>query len=120
MSTLRGEELALSLVSSVDGDEKNPNSVGSKEGANGVELLGKNLENDEGKGELSQGRAHIGTFESALRRPYFDEPVTRRLRLDRFWRRSTSSPHSKRHNSTDIDGSRVARVKLCGQMIRSS
>lgn len=72
---LCGEELALALVAAVDGDEQDGDAVGGEEGADGVELLGEDLEDDEGEGELPEGGAHVGAFEGALRGADLDEPA---------------------------------------------
>ena len=49
VETFRREELALAVVPPVDGDEHDGGPVGGEEGADGVELLGEDLEDDEGK-----------------------------------------------------------------------
>ena len=72
---LCGEELALALVAAVDGDEQDGDAVGGEEGANGVELLGEDLEDDEGEGELPESGAHVGALEGALRGADLDEPA---------------------------------------------
>lgn len=60
------EELAVALVAAVDGDEHDGGAVDGEEGADGVELGREDLEDDEGEGELAQGRAHVGALKGAL------------------------------------------------------
>ena len=49
-------------------------AVDGEEGADGVELRGEDLEDDEGEGELREGRAHVGALEGALGGADLDEP----------------------------------------------
>lgn len=72
---LSDEELAVALVPAVDGDEENSGTKGGKEGADGVEFLCEDLEDDEGEGEEAQGGAHVGTLESSLGGANFDESM---------------------------------------------
>lgn len=71
---LGGEELALALIAAVDGDEEDGGAIGGEEGADGVELRGEDLEDDERKGELPEGGAHVGALKGALGGADLDEP----------------------------------------------
>jgi hypothetical protein len=51
------EELAVPFVAAVDGHEQDGQAVDGKQGADGVELRGEDLEDDEGEAELRQCRA---------------------------------------------------------------
>lgn len=46
------EELAVALVTAVDGDQHDSGTVDGEESADGVELGGEDFKNDEGEGEL--------------------------------------------------------------------
>lgn len=72
---LGDKELAMALVAAVHGDEENGGAKGSEEGADGVELFGKDLEDDEGEGEEAQGGAHISALKGALGGADFNESV---------------------------------------------
>jgi hypothetical protein len=61
-----GEELAVALLAAEQTDEQHSGAVDGEQGANAVELGGKDLEDDQGKGELRQGGAHVGAFEGSL------------------------------------------------------
>lgn len=63
---LGGEELAMALVAAVDGGEKDGGGVGGEEGADGIELVGEDFEDDEGKGELAEGGADVGALVGTL------------------------------------------------------
>ena len=71
---LCGEELAVALVATVDGDEEDGGAVDGEEGADGVELGGEDLEDDEGEGELAEGGAHVGALKGALRGSDLGQP----------------------------------------------
>ena len=108
MRRLGSKELALALVAAIEGDEKNAHSVRSEECADGVELFGENLENDEREGELAQGRAHIRALKGTLGRAYFDQPARRRnsvrTRLDLLngsWTRCLQADDTFLTGSTD-------------------
>ncbi|RFU73889.1 hypothetical protein TARUN_8370 [Trichoderma arundinaceum] len=70
---LSNEELAIALVPAIHGDEEDGGAKGGEEGADGVELLGKDLENDEGEGEEAEGCAHVGALKGSLGGADFDE-----------------------------------------------
>ena len=70
------EELTVALEATVGSDEDDGDAVGGEEGADGVELLGEDLEDDEGEGELAEGGAHVGAFEGALGGADLHEPAT--------------------------------------------
>ncbi|TFB00297.1 hypothetical protein CCMA1212_007962 [Trichoderma ghanense] len=70
---LGDEELAVALVAAPDGDKQDGGAKGGEEGADAVELLGEDLEDDEGEGEDAEGGAHVGAFEGALGGADFDE-----------------------------------------------
>jgi hypothetical protein len=74
LGALGDEELAVALEAAVHGNEENGEAVDGKEGADGVELLGEDLEDDEREGELAEGGAHVGALEGALGGADFDEP----------------------------------------------
>lgn len=60
------EKLSVSFVPAEDGDKEDGGAVGGEEGADGVELAGEDLEDDEGEGELRKGGAHVGAFKGPL------------------------------------------------------
>lgn len=60
------KKLAIALVAAEDGDQEDGAAVGSKKRADGVELAGEDLEDDQGEGELGEGGAHVGAFKGAL------------------------------------------------------
>lgn len=72
---LGDEELAVALVAAVDGDEQDGGAKGGEEGADGVELLGEDFENDEGEREEAEGGSHVGAFKGSLGGADFDEFV---------------------------------------------
>lgn len=68
-----GEELPMTFVAAVHGDEHDGGAVDGEEGADGVELGGEDFEDDEGEGELAEGGPHVGAFEGALGGADLDE-----------------------------------------------
>lgn len=72
---LGDEELAVALVAAVDGDEEDGGAKGGEEGADGVELLGEDFENNEGEGEEAEGGSHVGALKGSLGGADFDESV---------------------------------------------
>lgn len=72
---LGDEELAVALVAAVDGDEEDGGAKGGEEGADGVELLGEDFEDDEGEGEEAEGGSHVGALKGPLGGTDFDESV---------------------------------------------
>lgn len=67
------EELAISLMSPVDGCQCNARPVRGEQRSNGVELGAEDAQHDEGEGELAECSAHVGAFEGALSGADFDE-----------------------------------------------
>lgn len=65
----------MALVAAVHGDEENGGAKGGKEGADGVELFGEDLEDDEGEGEETQGGAHVSALKSTLGGADFNESI---------------------------------------------
>lgn len=55
--------------------QQNTHAIDSEQGADGVELGGEDLQDDEGKGKLAQGCAHIGALKGPLGRANLDELV---------------------------------------------
>lgn len=82
VSGLGDEELAVTLVTAVDGDEQYGGAVDGKKGANSVEFGRKNLEDDEGEGELAKSGAYVGALKGPLRGAYLNESMHTRQRED--------------------------------------
>lgn len=62
------EELPVPLHASEGAHAQDTGAIDGEEGADGVELRGEDLEDDEGEAELGDGGAEVGAFECALRR----------------------------------------------------
>jgi len=67
------KELSIPLHPPKSTSSQNPGTVDSEQSANGVKFGGEDLEDDEGKGELGERGADVGSFESALGGADFDE-----------------------------------------------
>ena len=68
-----GKKLLIPLLPPQQARQKNAGTVDGEEGADGVELGGEDLEDDEREGELAEGGADVGAFEGALGGADFDE-----------------------------------------------
>lgn len=67
------KELSIALVATIRADQQDSRAKRGREGSDGVEFRGKDLEHNQGKGELAQGSAHIGTFKGPLSSANLDQ-----------------------------------------------
>lgn len=72
-----GEKLLVALLPPEEPDDKHASPIDGEQGADAVELVAEDLEDDEGKGELREGGTHVGAFEGALGGAHFDYLVGR-------------------------------------------
>lgn len=74
LSHLR-EELSVSLGAAEQSNDQDTGTVDGEQRTDTVELGGEDLEHDEGKGELGEGRSNVGTFEGPLGSAHLDNLI---------------------------------------------
>lgn len=69
------EELAVTLLAAEEADDQHPGAIDGEQCSDAVELGCKDLEDDEGEGELRKRRADVGAFESPLGSAHLNDLV---------------------------------------------